>query len=52
MGELDFENVVFGYGGNALFNDFPHLSRKSRSAASLDRTGAENQRSPNSPWGL
>lgn len=22
MGELDFENVVFGYGGNALFNDF------------------------------
>lgn len=22
MGELDFENVVFGYGGNALFNGF------------------------------
>ena len=22
MGELDFENVVFGYGGNTLFNGF------------------------------
>ena len=28
MGELDFDDVVFGYGGNTCSTAFPHLSRK------------------------
>lgn len=53
MGELDFENVVFGYGGNTLFNGLSAIFREG--ADQLHRWTERVRKinhSRNSPWGL